>query len=1448
MLRRLLIILGAVALLLVAAVLASIVAVQTGPGQVWLTATLSRAMSSGGNQISINGLRGTVPSAMRVARIALADRDGAWLEIANATLDLQLADLLRGQLTVRRLAAESVTVTRTPVSEASPLVQGESARSFSLPQLPVRLAVEAVAIDRLQLGKALLGEAATLNLSARGGLTPEQASVRLAIERIDGTAGSLRLDFRFSRARDLALHLDAAEPTGTVLQRLLARAEPLPLNLAVHGEGPLDGWRGTVIATAGSDARVDADVRLRQSDTFSVASTGSLAIRSLLPPPFDALLLDPIRFATDAEIADGQLTLKDLMVATNVAKVAARAQLDRASQRLSVAAEIEAPDLQPIGAAFDLPLRGAVSARLNADGSTDEPRIAATLQGDTLDSGMRAERVTLNLAAARQSAVWSLRGSGDATGLGWVVERQGLPNALALTLDGRFDETASRAVLNDLTLRGAGVTIAASGRADDLNTTPRVQATVKLGADDLAQWRAAAGLQLAGHVALTSDIALADNVLTATIAGEGGDLATGDPRLDALLGGRIDLNAALRRGTDGALALDDLRIKGANIAVTGSGTSTAEFATLDARLAVDAPRLAVLAGALGTPVQGAAKIQAQVRGPSSQPTAQIEAAATDLRYGEQRVDRLAATLALSDALSPRGTLAATLKSGTLDANADLAFARTDDGVIDITRLALRGPATELNGALKVRTDRPAATGTMTLRAADLSPWSSLAGMPLAGAADVRIALAETGGQRADIDATISKLRLDAQQVAAERIKVEARLTDLLAKPAGRANVDAAAVTLPDLRLDSVRANAQSTKPYLFAVSIDARGALRPAADAQPLRLATAGEISRAGAEQRIRVTRVNGRIGEYDIVSRAPLTVAVGANSVKLDGLDLGIGPGRVTGTASRDGTRLAFQAQLRGLPLALMQLAVPDQKISGSVDASVRFTGTAAGPDGQLELTLRDVRVAAAGNLPPLAATTLSTWKGEALDVTGQVAAPDGTKVDIRGTLPLRLDTATLVPALIPDGRLRATLKGDGHLERWAALLPLGEDRISGRYMIDLAVGGTPSKPDPRGRFTISNGRYVNFAAGTEISDVTAEITADGTHFVLNRLAGRDGAKGTLDGNGSLDLGAGDTTFDITARFANFGLMRRDDLTASGDGTLHLVGTPSAAKVEGRVRVDRAEIRIPERLPPSIPRLPVVEVDSRSGEVISTPEQASAGAAITLALDVDIPARAFVRGRSLDSEWRGAIQVAGTTAVPRLTGKLQTVRGDFSLLGKRFSLTDSTINFVGGEKIDPELGITAQYQTAAILAQALINGPVSSPSIKLTSQPEMPQDEVLARVLFGRSVTEMTPAQGLELAQAAASLAGGGGPGILDRVRSATGLDRLDISSKETTANGGPSGTTATAGKYVSDRVFVGIEQGIKADSTRPRVEVEITPNLTVESSVGASSAGVGLNWKWDY
>ena len=126
-----------------------------------------------------------------------------------------------------------------------------------------------------------------------------------------------------------------------------------------------------------------------------------------------------------------------------------------------------------------------------------------------------------------------------------------------------------------------------------------------------------------------------------------------------------------------------------------------------------------------------------------------------------------------------------------------------------------------------------------------------------------------------------------------------------------------------------------------------------------------------------------------------------------------------------------------------------------------------------------------------------------------------------------------------------------------------------------------------------------------------------------------------------------------------------------------------------------------------------------------------------------------------------------------------------------------------------------------------------------------MPRDEVMARLLFDRSLSSITPVQALKLARAIDSLAGGGRLGFLDRAQSAVGLDRVEM-----VQSGEEGGSTAlSVGKYVSEEAYVEVEKGLGADEGKVSVEVEVTPRITVETEVGADAAGgVEVKWKWDY
>jgi translocation and assembly module TamB len=1446
--RRTLLTLGTATFAVVAAALGAFGFIQTDPGRAWLAATLSRVLSSPEAIVTLDGIEGTIPFDMRVRQIRLADSGGAWLIVSDAAIDIAAGELLRRKLTARRLAASDITVLRTPTG--SKPASTEQSDFISIPDLPVDVVIRSLDIGRIQLEEPVLGEPVTLALTGHGSLDRSGADAQLSIERVDGGAGHARLSLHLQAPEMLTLHVDVAEPSGLLLKRALGRDEALPLNATIDGEGPIDMWRGKLLAKAGDAAHAEADFTLARNGGYRIASEGVLAVAGLLPPDIARLVSEPLRYSTTAAMNGDVVTVETLNLSGGATTLRVSGHYNTAAQTFAGEAAATISDLEPLAGLIGTPLAGTTTVTIKADGAPATPRAHVELSAKDLRRGeIGAGSLSANFDAQRGNGTWRVTGAGAADALAWPADLAGVPQRVEWEAAGEGDEAFSRIALDHLVLRAGDTEINASGTAEALDQSPRVKVKARLAVANLAQWKELAGLPLEGRLTLDIDAMSETGAVTAKLEGQAQELTSGQAALDALLGNAVALSGTVSRSNEGTIAFDSIRIDGAHLTASANVTMPADFSRLDATAHADAKRLDVLSTPLGTAIRGAMTVNAQVNGELARPNVKAQAVASDLRLDTRRLDRITADLALTDIAAPAGTFAATFRAGQLDGKASADFARTGPDTLAISKLSVAAPGSDISGTLNVRTDTLLASGNLAARVADLDLWSVLAGTRLAGSVDARAALSARDGQRADIDVTARSLRFDDAGAAIANLKIEARLADLFTKPSGKATVEGKMVTAPDLRADNVRMTAQSSKPGVFSVGLDAQGALRPAADQSAFRLSAAGEVAIADQEQRVRLTRLTGRLGDYDISSQAPLTVAVGADRLHLEGLDLRIGQGRLSGTASRTGQRLAIKADIRNLPVALIELAAPRQKVSGTLDGSINVAGSVARPDGQFDARLRNLRLAESKDIPPLAIAARGTWKDARLDVTGRIDGPGGTGLDLTGALPLALDPNSLAPIVARDGAIRAEARGNGRIESWASALPLGEDRVSGRYEIDVFVRGTLNSPEAGGHLTVADGRYLNFAAGTELRNVSLELVGDGRHFTIKQLAATDTATGTITGGGFIDLAAvPGPAVDFSATFANFQALRRDDVTATTEGELRLSGTLDAATLSGRIQIDRAEIRIPERMPPNIAHLDVIEIDSRGGAVPTEPEKTESEMTLRFDLDIHIPARAFVRGRGLDSEWRGQVHVTGTSKEPLLSGKLETVRGSFSLLGKRFVLSNGSIEFDGGKKIDPQLNIVAEHRTASITAQALVTGPASGPTIKLTSDPEMPQDEVLARVLFGRGAGDITAAQALELAQAAATLAGrGGGPGLLDRIRATVGLDRLDISSGETSSDG-TTGTKITAGEYVTERVFVGVEQGTTAESTRSKVEVEITPNLSVESSVGATSAGVGVNWKWDY
>jgi translocation and assembly module TamB len=600
------------------------------------------------------------------------------------------------------------------------------------------------------------------------------------------------------------------------------------------------------------------------------------------------------------------------------------------------------------------------------------------------------------------------------------------------------------------------------------------------------------------------------------------------------------------------------------------------------------------------------------------------------------------------------------------------------------------------------------------------------------------------------------------------------------------------------------------------------------------------------------LTRLDGEVAGQKLALARPATLAQQGDGLKLDALSLKWGAAQLDAAAIVAGARVNAKASLRNLRVATLAELGEMRGASGVVDADLSLDGARSDPTGKLHVGLRDLNLAASlrPDAKPLQIVLDATLARRVVTLDGAATSPTGARLALTGRAPLLVDLQQNAFGLPQDGALALRLAGGGTLEDVADLLPIGEDRVEGHYDVDLRVDGTVARPLAGGRVGIAGGRYVSQDSGAELRDAQIELQGDREHLTLTRFTGADGNGGKVSASGAIDLAAVPSpSLGFRLQLDGFRVARRDDANVAVDGELAMSGSFRAARIDGAVTTrSDAELRIPEKLPASVATIEVIEIDSRKGKRAQTPGTKTPVFTVALDLGLAVPGRAYVRGRGLDSEWKGDVKITGSTASPDVRGKLEVVRGQVALLGKDFSLTRGVIEFDGGAKVNPLLDIVAEANANDITARATIAGRVNAPKISFSSDPALPQDEVLARVLFGKNVGQISPIQELQLAAAARELAGGGGPGFLDKIRQGIGLDRLDIGAGDANRS---TGTTVSGGRYIADGVYLGVEQGTGGGaSTRAKVEIEITPSINATSTVGAgqSGTGVGIEWKRDY
>jgi translocation and assembly module TamB len=614
------------------------------------------------------------------------------------------------------------------------------------------------------------------------------------------------------------------------------------------------------------------------------------------------------------------------------------------------------------------------------------------------------------------------------------------------------------------------------------------------------------------------------------------------------------------------------------------------------------------------------------------------------------------------------------------------------------------------------------------------------------------------------------------------------------------------------------------------------------------------ELEAAGRDLRVGITQADAILDRsLDISLRARRS----AEGTFAEGVSLRTPQLAATGAArlQNESAQVSFNARLRDAARVTTALNGPvdlggtatssagvwrvDTEVTAPSGITARLRGPVTGPEVAVDFEARVADVAAfVADFPgPLTARGRLTQSADTWQATAGLTGPSGSTAQLAGRV---------AGAGGPD--LRAT----GRFPLGLAAPLIAPRQVLGDANFDLRLADGFDIASVSGEITTTGARLSLPRLKNGLEQIALSVTlAQGRAAITGRANVAQGGAVSLSGSAGF---TGAMLADLRADLSRAGLRDPGLYQTDLSGQVAVTGSLRAApRVSGVLTLGETNVTVPSSGITSLGEVPAITHLGAAPQVIATQRRAgllrdaaetggSAQSSVAVALDLQLraPGRIFVRGRGLDAELGGALRLTGTTANIVSVGGFDLIRGRLDILQKRFDLSDGAIQFQGS--LVPRLMFIASTPTDEGSARVILEGTADAPDVRFEAEPSAPEDDVLAQLLFGRSIQQIMPLQAVQLGNAVALLAGQGGVDIIGTLRSRFALDDLDLTSDET------GGAELRVGKYISDNVYTDVTVGAEGKS-KVSINIDLSPNLTLKGSTSTSgNSALGLFFEKDY
>ncbi|TAY40258.1 translocation/assembly module TamB domain-containing protein [Rhizobium leguminosarum] len=534
----------------------------------------------------------------------------------------------------------------------------------------------------------------------------------------------------------------------------------------------------------------------------------------------------------------------------------------------------------------------------------------------------------------------------------------------------------------------------------------------------------------------------------------------------------------------------------------------------------------------------------------------------------------------------------------------------------------------------------------------------------------------------------------------------------------------------------------------------------------------------------------------------------------------------------------LDVTANTTNLPASIANGFVPGLAAEGAVSATAKATGALSAPSVDFKVDWKNAATSQTkgAGLSPFSIGASGKLAGNRLTVDTSLAGDAGMSLKGGGSV-------------VITGNRALDMRFNGNLPFAVLGAPLAQQGLvaDGVATVNLQIGGTAAAPVINGTVSTSGAKLVDVRRNLAVNNLAATVTFNGSQAVISRLSGNLGGGGTISASGTIGIQpAGGFPADISIKLDKAVYVDGTLVVSTVNGTVGLRGPIMNATLSGKLRLDKTSITVPEKLPTSLREVDIRHKNAPRAVLAQLRDDGERkpgekSSVITLDLEIDAPSHIFVRGRGIDAELGGRVTIRGTAAAPIVTGGFVMRRGRMTILNRRLDFSDkSRITFAGD--LTPALDMEATSASGSTTLTVDVAGLATDPAITFSSSPQLPQDEVLAQLIFGQSMSKLSPVQIAQLADAVSQLAGNRSTSLFEGLRNQLGVDDFDVSTDS------KGQTSVSVGRYLNDRTYFELQQGGSAGA-KAVINLDVGRGVKLRGAAGGNGAGeAGIVYEREY